>query len=156
MASQQTSSRAGSRANKPASQQQSRETVTDLMVKTLASGGNILELCKPSGPYGSLSKIRQASTSGPIRFRIVWRGLATEYPDLNARLKIVERLISEGVCSLLPTVTARDYRSPGCPDHQRLLMSRGHPLPEELGMRVTPEFCEWMMGFPQGWTELKR
>ena len=141
-------------ASKPASPPQSAETARDWMAKTLDSGGTISDLCGPSGPYGSLSKIRQASIHGPVRFRMVWRGLATEYPDWNVRLAIVLRLIDEGACSLLPTVTARDYRSPGVPTHNRLLMSRGHPLPEELGSRVSPEFCEWMMGFPPGWTEL--
>lgn len=141
-------------ASKPASRLPSTATDAAWMARTLASGGSICDLCGPSGPYGSLSKIRQASVNGPIRFRLVWRGLATEYPCLNLRLAIVVRLISEGVCSLLPTVTARDYRSPGRPNHPRLLMSRGHPLPEELGIRVSPEFCEWMLGFPPGWTEL--
>jgi DNA (cytosine-5)-methyltransferase 1 len=31
---------------------------------------------------------------------------------------------------------------------------RGEPLTETLGSRLSPEFCEWMMGFPVGWTDV--
>lgn len=135
-------------ASKRARRQQSKGGGTDWLAKTRDSGSSISELCGPGGPLGSLSKIRKASAHGPIRFRIVWRGLATEYPSFERRLAIVVQLIEEGVCSLLPTVTARDWRSPGPDNHPRLLMSRGQPLTEELGCRVTPELCEWLMGFP--------
>jgi hypothetical protein len=62
--------------------------------------------------------------------------------------------IYAGECSLLPTLTARDWRSPGRPDHPRLSHKRGEPLPETFGCRLSPEFCEWLMGFPAGWTDV--
>ena len=72
---------------------------------------------------------------------------------MSSRLLRLVLLISENECSLLPTVTARDWRSPGRQDHPRLLKTKGLPLPEVIGTRLTPEFCEWMMGFPEGWSE---
>lgn len=31
-------------------------------------------------------------------------------------------------------------------------MSRGEDLPETIGSALEPEFCEWLMGYPTGWT----
>lgn len=39
-------------------------------------------------------------------------------------------------------------------DHPRLKASRGEPLTETLGCRLSPELAEWMMGFPVGWTDV--
>lgn len=76
------------------------------------------------------------------------------YPGTSLRLAKLVESIHAGECSWLPTVTARDYRSPGNQSHPRLTASRGEPLPETIGARITPELCEWLMGFPAGWTEL--
>ncbi len=53
---------------------------------------------------------------------------------------------------LLPTPTARDYkgRSPRAEAHQ------GYCLPSALGQTtrcLNPQFTEWMMGWPIGWTD---
>lgn len=76
------------------------------------------------------------------------------YPDMSSRLRTLARLISDGVCTSLPTLTCRDYRSPGRPDHGRLTASRGEPLTETLGVRLSPEICEYLMGFPADWTDV--
>lgn len=148
----------GFHALRPLRYQRSSRNAKDLMERTQACGGNISELCKKSGPFGSLSKIRQASSDGPIPLRLVWRGLATEFPDYNDRLSIVVRLIYEGVCSLLPTPCSSDgKRGRGSESHPRMLhYIRGLRLQEEIGLRPGPEIIEWIMGFPIGWTELKR
>lgn len=60
--------------------------------------------------------------------------------------------------SLLPTVTRRDFRSDSCsPEFKQKAdsHSRGKTLPWVLGGLLSPEFAEWMMGWPIGWTELK-
>jgi len=49
---------------------------------------------------------------------------------------------------LLPTLVARDSKGPG-PTHTRA----GRDLPQLLGGHLSPTFCEWLMGFPQHWTE---
>lgn len=94
------------------------------------------------------------SQSGLPRCREIWRTLATEYPDTRSRLGELVRRIYAGACSSLPTVTARDWRSEGRQDHPRLVRSNGLPLNETLGCRFSPEFCEWMMGFPVGYTDV--
>lgn len=94
-----------------------------------------------------------ATRNGKPKSRMIWRELATTVPELSLRLAILVRRISAGECSFLPTVVCRDWRSPGRPSHPRLNGTRGQPLPETLGTRLHPEVCEWLMGFPVGYTE---
>jgi hypothetical protein len=58
--------------------------------------------------------------------------------------------------AILPTPTSRDHRSEKCSDETFDRNSR--PLSETLGkntgMKLQPAFVEWMMGYPEGWTEL--
>lgn len=49
-----------------------------------------------------------------------------------------------------PTPAARDYRSPNKNDNM------GDQLPNRVGGMLNPEWVEWLMGWPIGWTELKR
>lgn len=99
----------------------------------------------------SCLKTCRASRSGKPRSRDAWRALATVWKCETCRLHVLAALIREGECGLLPTVTARDWRSPGRRDHPRLQRSRGLPLPETFGKRITPQLACWMMGFPQEW-----
>lgn len=58
----------------------------------------------------------------------------------------------------LPTLTARDFKSDSCSPQFRELrdsMTMGKTLPWVLGGLLNPTWCEWFMGFPEGWTELK-
>ena len=133
---------------------QSLDTAPDSLEKTVAYGMNTSCESGIGCPDGFSLKTHQASRRGKPRSRVVWRRLATPYPDLNCRLRELLRRIYGGECSMLPTLTARDWKSPGRQDHPRLSASRGEPLPETFGERLSPEFCEWIMGFPAGWTEL--
>jgi len=56
----------------------------------------------------------------------------------------------------MPTLCARDYRSPGRSRLERTGGSQGEVLPQAVGGPLNPTWCEWFMGFPQGWTELGR
>jgi hypothetical protein len=52
---------------------------------------------------------------------------------------------------LLATLCARDAKGP------RQAGTKGsRNLPRELGGHLSPTFCEWLMGFPEGWTDLAR
>jgi len=56
-----------------------------------------------------------------------------------------------------PTPTARDYRSPGAAERAA---ERAQPLSEVIGKehgqqgQLNPEWVEWLMGWPRGWTAL--
>jgi hypothetical protein len=48
----------------------------------------------------------------------------------------------------LPTLCARDAKGPGT-------RRGGSPdLPQAIGGALCPTWCEWFMGFPEGWTLL--
>jgi hypothetical protein len=50
---------------------------------------------------------------------------------------------------MLPTLTSRDYKGPGLKRRQG-----GVDLPTQVGAPLSPTFCEWFMGFEEGWTVL--
>ncbi len=55
-----------------------------------------------------------------------------------------------------PTPTARDWRSPGTLEgraRRKAASSRGEPLTEVVGGLLNPTWVEWLMGFPEDWTE---
>ncbi len=61
-----------------------------------------------------------------------------------------------------PTLKARDYRSGSKPESRRARAQRtGEVHSPDLndvvapGGQLNPTWCEWFMGFPEGWTELK-
>lgn len=101
----------------------------------------------------SISRTCRGSSRRLPRSRAVWRALATVWPDPNERLAILLRLISAGECGLLPTVTARDSKNPGRPDHARLSATRGEALPETFGLPLPTALSAWMMGFPPEWLQ---
>lgn len=55
----------------------------------------------------------------------------------------------------MPTLCARDYRSPGRSRWERTGGKQGEVLPQVVGGPLNPTWCEWYMGFPLGWTELE-
>lgn len=129
---------------------------SDWREQIAASGTKCCESCDWSGLAGWLSRTWPEREPGERKSREVWRLLATAFPANRCvcRLRVLVLLIDAGVCSGLPTVTSRDWRSPGSPNHPRLNASRGEPLTETLGCRLSPALCEWMMGFPAGWTDV--
>ena len=54
---------------------------------------------------------------------------------------------------LWPTPTARDFKSPDTnPESNR--PSAKTELPTVIGGQLNPDWAEWLMGFPAGWTSL--
>ena len=72
-------------------------------------------------------------------------------------LPMPERTTTAHGHSLLPTLAARDYRHPNAPggiSRGKRPPKSGKQLPNALGGPINPEWAEWFMGFPAGWTEL--
>ena len=78
--------------------------------------------------------------------------------------RISERYIKERDGFFLPTLTASQASKPiRSPSPSRLKKNHGYDLqdkigelhPKLIGMRINPQFLEWMMGFDLEWTELK-
>lgn len=72
--------------------------------------------------------------------------------DNGDRTKI--RLTLPGYVRMIPTMHANAHTGPG----RRGLggVNIQTALKESTGMKLQPAFAEWMMGFPIGWTELRR
>lgn len=56
---------------------------------------------------------------------------------------------------LWPTPVRRDYRHPGKSRMERTGSKSGECLPQVVGGPLNPQWVEWLMGWPIGWTELK-
>lgn len=108
---------------------------------------------KRTARKASSSKTSRASTRGLTRSPAAWDSLATEYANPNDRLRMLVHRIYAGECGLLPTLVARDFRSPGDPAHPRRTATRGQPLPETFSSPIPAELARWMMGFPPAWQE---
>lgn len=96
---------------------------------------------------------RPEMRSGKPKSRMIFASLATTTPELSLRLAILVRLIQDGACSYLPAPVCRDWRSPGLRSHPRLKSSRGQPMPELIGTRISSELYEWMLALPEKWTK---
>ncbi len=54
-----------------------------------------------------------------------------------------------------PTPASRDYRYPNAkPYSERGGGKKGEQLPNAIGGALNPQWVEWLMGFPIGWTDL--
>lgn len=58
-----------------------------------------------------------------------------------------------GLNQLMATLTSRDWRSGKA--SQETMERNSRPLSEQIGGQLNPTWCEWLMGFPEGWTDLE-
>lgn len=56
------------------------------------------------------------------------------------------------VVKMFPTPTAQDAKNNGAPAQ---MVRNTKPLNAEIGGSLNPQFVEWLMGYPIGWTDLK-
>jgi hypothetical protein len=97
-------------------------------------------------PQPSAARITSASASGLLPTLTICGNYnrpgasATSGMGLHTALK------------LLPTLCARDFRYPGRSRMERTGGKQGEVLPQAVGGPLNPDWCEWFMGFPIGWT----
>ena len=151
------SSAEGSPANPTALQENVRRLVTAVI-----SPENSSVLFGKLNPDGSCLKTSQGSAQASLggslesssmifpKWGIVSDGVAGELLTLEPAIKEREFL-------LLPTLTSRDYKDTGKNTNYKKVAAKGK-LPGKIvvttGLKLQPAFAEWMMGFPEGWTEL--
>jgi hypothetical protein len=73
----------------------------------------------------------------------------------NYNAKGASKTSGDGLATALrrmPTLVARDHRSPGRSRLERTGSKAGEHLPNVVGGPLNPDWCEWFMGFPIGWT----
>jgi hypothetical protein len=121
-----------------------------------ANAGGVLHGVPTPTVCGNYNRKGASATSGDGLATWVWQ---TPVAD-DAVARKAGKWNSRGEPKLsaqvkLPTPLARDYRSGKV---KRSAKDRGHTpcLPEVLGGTLNPVWVEWLMGWPIGYTELKR
>ena len=136
-----------------------REDVRALKASAAAYGQSTPELLASYDRVTSSWRTRQAClVSGWEEFSETWPRSGLMRSGIAYRLEPLARPTSEIVSGLLPTLTARDFKSDSSsPDWRawKLAQPGGKPLPFILGGLLNPTWCEWFAGFPSGWTELE-
>lgn len=91
-------------------------------------------------------------------FSATWLGSDTEpVPDFSQLVRWVRHTCVSG-CSFWPTPLASDANRGGLSEQglaYRLSREQQVRLSEVVGGPVNPEWTEWLMGFPPGWTDLE-
>lgn len=149
---------AGSRASRsvqPGSEEARRMTVT--------SGLKCCALLKDSGPVGSLVKtLLESSVWNSTRCLLIWKTLNTRQGRLLFQLVPLMPATGGKGAPLWPTPTAGSLCG-GSGHYMRLkaLEEAGEITEEERksmsagnGGQLNPDWVEWLMGFPIGWTSL--
>ena len=123
---------------------------------TVSSGLRCAGSCRSSGPLGCLEKtLLGSSTWNSTRRLLIWSVKDTPRGRSYFRLAASTPRIPGFDASLLPTPNAHGGHNSGRLDEWggSNNMFRG----TEIGrMPLNPGLVEWMMGFPEGWTDLER
>ena len=130
---------------------------------TVTSGRRCCELLRSCGPFGSLERMLLTSTiwRSTMCF-LTWKVRATKHGRIWFQLAASALCTNDTDLQSWPTPTAMDA-SEGLADHLRkdATMNRSIQLAQKVKYlagggtgNLNPEWVEWLMGFPIGWTEL--
>ncbi len=125
---------------------------------TATSGRRCYELYGKWSQLGLLVKMfAESSAWNSTKCFLIWKNLTTPANRLLFQLAPSMPRTEEKGSGLLPTPTARDYKYPNKKTRkERTGSSKGQALSELVGGPLNPEFCEYLMGYPSGWTDLNR
>jgi hypothetical protein len=137
-----------------------REKALALRERVAAYGKNTPDLLANFDPATSSWRTSQRClVEGWTEFSGTWPRSGTMRSGTVFQLQPLAPLTDETGSGLLPTLTARDFKSDSCSPAfraKRDAMTMGKTLPWVLGGLLNPTWCEWFMGFPAGWTALER
>lgn len=97
-------------------------------------------------------------TLGAMAKHGLWPTLISSDGSRSSETYMGGNLTLIGKIHAMPTLCSRDYRGVHRSERskqRREESKRGVPLNEHLRGLLNPTWCEWFMGFPIGWTELK-
>lgn len=130
---------------------------------TVTSGRICCELSKSCGPLGSLERMLLTSSiwRSTMCF-LTWKPQATKRGRLWFQLAASALFIKDIDLQSWPTPTAMDgadglakrYRKDANGTRSMLLSQKVNYLAGGGSGQLNPEWVEWLMGFPVGWTEL--
>lgn len=120
------------------------------------------ELSSVTWPRSGMTANGQCWELPTLGRRTNGRGYGSLLPTLtvcgNYNRKGASKTSGDGLATVLrrmPTLCARNFRYPGRSRMERTGGKQGEVLPQVIGGPLNPTWCEWFMGFPQGWTELR-
>jgi hypothetical protein len=93
--------------------------------------------------------------------RLMWptpRVNGEENLDTLIKRKGVQKAVQHNLkaaVQMWPTPTVNDSKNNGGPSQLRDREKKGKNLNAKAGGSLNPEWVEWLMGFPKGWTDLK-
>jgi len=149
------------------------------------SGHTFFPLLKPSDPLGAFSRMFMGmSLWASTRCYLTWKGKATPQGRSLFQLVPQTHLTDETEFGLLhtptakanqmspdmlkkgsgwwPTATARDYKGGRTPETlAKAGRNETNSLPDAVNAQMgktgslNPQWVEWLMGYPIGWTDLK-
>jgi len=147
--------------------------IEEVKKMTDISGQKYLPLLKQSDPLGQFSKMFMATSLwGSMKCFMIWRGQGTPQGRLLFRLLPVTHPTEETEFGLSPemwpTPAARDYKGANGYERTKQKIDKGEraqmgQLPNAVMMQegkhisgsLNPQWVEWLMGYPEGWTDLE-
>jgi len=108
---------------------------------------------KKEQKFGSSGTLAQEVESGFIMNRI----LSTPRANKNTpqQREDFSQNLASVIDGLLGTPTSRDWKDTGNMENVPTKGLLGRQIGQGTGMRLQPNFVEYMMGFPQNWTNLE-
>jgi len=124
---------------------------------TVISGRKCIDLLKLSGRDGSLPRtLLGTSAWGSTMCWLTWKDRVTPAGRLLFQLVPSMPDTAEIESGLWPTMTVADHSGHAqTADNKTPGQTGGTTLPGAAGGQLNPQFVEWLMGFPSGWTDLK-
>ena len=141
------------------------------------SGQKYVTLCKPGDPLGAFLKTFMGMSAwGSTLCLMKWTVQATPQRRLLYRLRVsalptreTESSLLGGYARMWPTPRTTDVTGgPRKLDEQGRRISQSNPDlkfganladivkdPDQPTGKLNPQWVEWLMGYPEGWTELK-
>jgi hypothetical protein len=126
---------------------------------TAISGQKCLDQFKLLNPIGSSLKMLRdclvlMGDWYSSKCALTWKIKATKYNRLLFQLVPKTLRIGEIESGLLPIPLATDYKRRSPNSKQQGLPEQIHAIGTQTGMKLQPNFVEWVMGYPKDWTEL--
>jgi len=137
------------------------------------SGQKYLPLLKESDPLFAFSKMFMVTSLwGSMKCFLIWKGQSTPQGRLLFRLLPVTHP-TDGIefgssDEIWPTPAARDYKGANGYERTKKKLENGEraqmgQLPNAVMMEegkqisgsLNPQWVEWLMGYPEGWTDLE-
>ena len=131
------------------------------------SGRTYFPLLKPSDPLGAFSRMFMGTSLwASTKCYLTWNVKPT--PQGRSLFQLAPQTLRTGATGfgsspeMWPTATARDYKGGRTPETlAKAGRNETNSLPDAVNAQMgrtgslNPQWVEWLMGYPEGWTDLE-